>query len=232
MLQAFLSGALLGLTSVPHCAVMCGPLAAATCARSTRRSAPLRYQLGRTLSYGLAGAVAGSASHVLLHAIEPGLLVFTLFAALAAGACLLVARLLVAPRRAAGDLIQLGDGPRRRSLSASLLRLAPSDPGAFGMLSVLLPCGVLGAALLVAIASGDARSGAAAMTGFATTSGLALLAAGALARTLPLRASPVVRRWVALALVVAALGLMIEPVHALVRAPRQHSGAQVRHCHR
>jgi uncharacterized protein len=231
MLQAFLSGAFLGLTSVPHCAAMCGPLAAAACSRSALRGAPLRYQLGRTLSYGLAGALAGSAGHVVLHAITPSLLAFSLFAALAAGACLLIARMLVAPRRAAGDLIQLDAKPRRRSLSGLLLRLAPRDPGAFGLLSVLLPCGVLGAVLLVAIASGDARSGAAAMMGFATTSGLALLAAGALFRALPPRASPVVRRWIAFALVIAALGLMIRPLHALVRAPRQQAVTPVLHCH-
>jgi hypothetical protein len=231
MLQVFLSGALLGLTSIPHCAAMCGPLSGFACTRSTQRRAPLRYQLGRTLSYGLAGALAGSAGHVVLHAIAPGVVAFSLFAVLAASACLLVARVLLVPRRQTGELVQLGTKSRARSLASLLIGLAPRDAAAFGLLSVFLPCGVLGAALLLAAASGDARSGATAMMAFATTSGAGLVAAGALARALPLRASPAIRRWTALALVLAALGLMVRPVTALVSAPTQSAGASLPHCH-
>lgn len=231
MLQVFLSGALLGLTSIPHCAAMCGPLSGFACSRSTQRRAPLRYQLGRTLSYGLAGALAGGAGHVVLHAIAPGVVAFSLFALLAASACLLVARVLLVPRRQTGELVQLASKPRPRSLAALLMRLAPSDAAAFGLLSVFLPCGVLGAALLLAAASGDARSGATAMVAFATTSGVGLVAAGALARALPLRASPAIRRWTALALVLVAVGLMIRPVTALVGTATHGASASIAHCH-
>lgn len=233
MLQALLSGALLGLTSVPHCAAMCGPLAAFACSRSTRRDSPLRYQLGRTLGYGVAGAVAGHAGRALLHVLSPvpAAARFILFATLAASACLLVARTLLASWTEAVALVQLGSKPRARSLASTLLQLAPADPGAFGMLSVFLPCGVLGAALLVAAASGDARSGASAMVGFATSSGVALFAAGALVRAFRLRAPTVARRIAALALVVAAVVLMIKPVFVLIGGTPQSTGASAPHCH-
>lgn len=210
---------------------MCGPLAGFACTRSAQRRAPLRYQLGRTLGYGLAGALAGRAGHVVLRLFPPGVVAFSLFAVLAAGACLLLARVLLLPRREAGDLIRLGSKPRARSLASMLIGLAPCDAAAFGMLSVFLPCGVLGAALLLAAASGDSRLGTAAMLGFATTSGVALVAAGALARALPLRASPAIRRWTGLALVLAALALTIRPATALVSTPTQSAGALVPHCH-
>ena len=232
MLQAFISGTLLGLSSVPHCAAMCGPLAAFACSRSARRGSPLRYQFGRTLSYGVAGALAGHAGDALLHAITPGSVTarVVLFASLAAGACLLLARTLFAPRRHPAELAQLGRKPRARSLSSRLLGLAPRDAAAFGVLSLFLPCAVLAAALLVAAASGDGRSGALTMVGFATGSGVALFAAGALMRTFRLHASPIAQRLAAVALVLAAIGLMIHPLIALTSGTARADAAAPR-CH-
>src|SRR5690348_11710538 len=106
MLQAFISGALLGLTSVPHCAAMCGPLASFACTCAPRRDAAPRYQLGRTFGYGVAGALAGHAGSALLAVTPRGAAAWLAFAALAASACLLIARLLW-PRRASERLVTL-----------------------------------------------------------------------------------------------------------------------------
>lgn len=58
-LLALTAGAVAGLASIPHCAGMCGPPAAFACSRKPAHGAPLRYQVGRTASYAVAGAVAG-----------------------------------------------------------------------------------------------------------------------------------------------------------------------------
>jgi hypothetical protein len=49
--------AALALMSAPHCAAMCGPLAA--CATGCDRRRHAGYQLGRLGGYAIAGAIAG-----------------------------------------------------------------------------------------------------------------------------------------------------------------------------
>src|SRR6266516_4473192 len=57
MLSVVVTAALLGLSSAPHCALMCGPLVASTCRTGGRSGAQLvRYILARTVSYALVGA--------------------------------------------------------------------------------------------------------------------------------------------------------------------------------
>jgi sulfite exporter TauE/SafE len=50
------AGAVAGLASIPHCMGMCGPLVAGVCGGPREG---VRYQAGRTLSYGLLGGLAG-----------------------------------------------------------------------------------------------------------------------------------------------------------------------------
>ncbi|MFW6051691.1 MAG: sulfite exporter TauE/SafE family protein, partial [Myxococcota bacterium] len=80
------AGAAAGLASVPHCAAMCGPLAAYACARGGGRGAPAWYQLGRTASYGALGALAGGLGHAvtggLSHAAVGWVLSWAMAAAL------------------------------------------------------------------------------------------------------------------------------------------------------
>ena len=63
---ACLTGAAAGLASTPHCLGMCGPLAAIACASKTHGGF-WRYQLGRTISYAVAGALAGAGGQLWLH---------------------------------------------------------------------------------------------------------------------------------------------------------------------
>jgi sulfite exporter TauE/SafE len=228
MLQAVLSGALLGLTSIPHCTAMCGPLAGFACSRTPGRASALRYQLGRSFGYAVAGALAGHAGHALLDALPKGAFAWVVFAALAASSCVLIARMLWR-RDASERLVSLRVSPAR-SFSSRLVRLVPRDPLALGAITALLPCGALAAALLLAATTSAPVPGALLMLGFATTSGPALLIAAVATRALQLRASPLVRRLAAGALVVAALLLMLRPVSALVANPSHH-GAPTAHCH-
>jgi sulfite exporter TauE/SafE len=100
----------------------------------------------------------------------------------------------------------------------------------FGLLSALLPCGVLASALLAAVASGDALSGATLMTTFAVISGLAVLGAGLTTQLVPRRFTAVFRRGVAYALLALAALTVTRPILALSNT-QQASPAHSAHCH-
>lgn len=222
MLAALLSGLAFGAVNLAHCAGMCGPLAAAGCAR-TGRAGLLRYQVGRGVAYAYAGAIAGQLGRGL--SLAEASWVRWLFPLLSAAACVVAARTLFVrtPRVA---WVQLGLGPRpKRAWFARLAALLPRDPLPLGLLSVLLPCGLLAAALLAAVATGTPSSGAAFMLGFAAASGGALLGAGLLAQLAP-RFSIHVRRGLACVLLVTGLLSVAKPLAAIGgNEPETH------HCH-
>jgi sulfite exporter TauE/SafE len=224
MLTALLSGLLFGLLNLAHCAGMCGPLAAAGCAR-TGRAGLVRYQIGRSLAYAYAGAVAGHLGQGLQ--LERAGWTAWLFPLLTAAACVFAARGLLLLRRDAG-LVQLRSSARPKpSWFARLLGLLPRDPLPLGLLSILLPCGLLASALLAAVATGSARSGASFMFGFAASSGGAILGSGLLAQ-LAVRCSLSARRGLACVLLVVAGLAMARPLAA-------NSGTKpvvhAHHCH-
>ena len=224
MLPAFASGAVLGLLNLAHCAGMCGPLAAAGC-KHAGRSGLLRYQLGRALAYGFAGAMCGHIGRAL--SLYTSLRWASwVFAALTAGACLFTARELL--RRESAGLVPLRLR-RSRSWLQTLFALLPRDPLALGLLSLLLPCGLLATALLAAVATGTAANGAAFMAAFAATSGSALLSASWLAQQLP-RLSLSARRGLACLLVAGALVTIARPIAALPQASQKPSVGAPR-CH-
>lgn len=228
MLQAFMSGTLLGLFALPHCALMCGPLAAAACSRQAH-AAPLRYQLGRTLGYGLAGLTAGQVGHVVRLALSP-MASLVLFAASSAAACLFVAYTYLREPQPRAQLVALGTAPRARRYTSALVQLLPREPTLLGAMSALLPCGVLAAALLAAAATGSGGFGASLMLGFATVSGVALVAAGTLARFV-VTASRGVKRGLAAVLVVVACVSVARPMRALLASPGSATAHAAMHCH-
>ena len=208
MLTALTSGALFGLLNLGHCAGMCGPLAAAGC-RRTGGSGPWRYQLGRTLAYGFAGGLCGHAgSGLQLYA--PARWASLAFASLTAAACLFAARQLTRSDRQLA-LVQLGlNRSASRGWLRTLLRLLPREPLAVGAMSVLLPCGLLAAALLASVATGSGEAGAEFMTGFAATSGIAIVGAGWVMQRLSDFGVPV-RRGLACLLVAGAVVIVARP---------------------
>jgi uncharacterized protein len=221
MLAAMLSGLIFGLLNLAHCAAMCGPLAAAGCAR-TGRAGLVRYQLGRSLAYAYAGAVAGHLGHGLQ--LSGAGWTHWLFPLLTAAACIFAARRLLQLRHDTG-LVRLRSAAREKpSRFARLLGLLPRDPLPLGLLSILLPCGLLAAALLAAVATGNASSGASFMFGFAMSSGGAIVGSGLLAQ-LATRCPLSARRGLACVLLVTA-GL------AIARPLAANSGAKpVAHAH-
>ncbi|MDD9939451.1 MAG: sulfite exporter TauE/SafE family protein [Myxococcales bacterium] len=208
-------GLLAGLTSIPHCAAMCGPVAALVCSRRRTATAPLRYQLGRVLGYAFMGLLAGQLGAVLggPRLGDPARWVFR---GLIAVSCLLLAYGLW--KRAAArptDLLPVQTVTRKRPLTRRVASLLPGEPLALGGLTALLPCGALYASLLLSAGSADAGQGAALMMGFATTTGLPLMAVGATLRLRALAPGRSGARALAVLLVLAAGVSTLEP---LVRA--------------
>jgi len=220
VVEAIGAGVVAGFASLPHCAAMCGPLCA-NLSRRDRVHVPLRYQLGRTVGYAFAGLVAG---HFGLFSRDLVSVWATprLFALLAGAACLLFAvRLLAPPRRASGFVpaAQLVRRSRASGVLTAVVGILPKDPFALGTLSSLLPCGSLYGALLLAAATASGLGGALVMAAFSLVTAPAVLASPVLADWLLRLRSPLVRRGVALTLVITGVALLLPgaqdvPVHA------------------
>lgn len=178
------SAALLGLVGSPHCAAMCG----APCAALTRhrvsgrpRAALAAFLGGRLLGYAIGGAgvAAGfmwlASLGSLASALRP---LWTVLhaAALGLGLWLLITGRL--PRW----IGPVGRIDRGNALPATLeggwqrLRYikGPARAGAVGAVWLVLPCGLLQSALLMAALANTPLNGAAAMAAFAATSSLGL----------------------------------------------------------
>lgn len=210
-----------------HCAAMCGPLSSAASLPSSAHRAT-RYQLGRLASYAFLGALSGHLGRAL-RLIAPGAASSWIAASLTAAACLLTARSLFAGASASAGLVQLKTGPQRRSLFALFLQLVPREPFVLGMLSALLPCGVLASAVLAAVAAGDAVLGSSLMLAFAAVSGVAVWSATLAMQVAPRRFALPVRRALAFALVAMAGLALYRPIHALTREP--HAADPHAACH-
>jgi sulfite exporter TauE/SafE len=147
---------LAGLAASPHCALMCGPLAAlgarVSNAGSPRRALVLT-QAGRVLGYGALGALAGASGQWLMG----------LLPALAAGRLLQGAAAVAS--LAVGLWLLLG---KTRIASCCAPRARPGLPPVLrGLLWAALPCGILYAVLLLAALSGGPLNGALLASAFA-----------------------------------------------------------------
>jgi hypothetical protein len=164
---------LLGLAASAHCVLMCGGIASAlglATARDAQGRPPLRlliaYQLGRVLSYSLAGWLFAGVLGGMLSLLESDTLrrsLRVLSAAVFAFAALV----------AFGSVRDLSFGPGQRlwqrvaPLARKLLPVR-SVPRAltFGMVWGWMPCGFVYTVLLIATLQLDARAGALTMAAF------------------------------------------------------------------
>ena len=162
-----------GLLGGAHCAAMCGGIVSLTCApaadgRPRSPGYPLAYNLGRISSYVLAGALAGSLGQAGMAmrggALAQHLLMFLM------GATLIVVALNVAGVRpvtrsieAAGSLLWRHVQPVSRHF---LPVTTPWQALGLGALWGWLPCGMVYAVLLTALASGNAAEGATILAAF------------------------------------------------------------------
>lgn len=237
LLATMVSGALLGLSSVPHCAAMCGPLSAAVCTRSGGGSAPLRYQLGRIAGYGLAGLVAGRFGVAISEVLPPPLRPYV-FPVLTGLSCVLVAFHLWPPRRrGAGAVAPQALRPSTQGpVVRRVLTVLPREAAYVGFASTLLPCGALAGALLFAAGRGTGLEGAVFMASFATVSGIATVTAAGLAGLLRSLSQPRVeglRRLAAVGLLAFGLVAISSPLRAHLAGPPADgvAPASAPHCH-
>jgi sulfite exporter TauE/SafE len=180
---AFVLGMLgLGLVSGVHCAGMCGGIVVAFSSRQPllparalwRRQAA--FNAGRITSYAAAGALAGSAAH-LLSALPLQTALYV-----AANIVLMLVGLQLAGWQAPARWIEALGTPLWRRLQPLAVRLTPgrSLAQAYGAGAVWgwLPCGLVYGALAASAASADPARGALGMAAFGAGTLPWLLAAG------------------------------------------------------
>ncbi|MBM3462862.1 MAG: sulfite exporter TauE/SafE family protein [Armatimonadetes bacterium] len=190
----------LGLLGSTHCVGMCGAFVA--CVSGGKGG----YQFGRLATYVILGMLLGAAGMGVREAWESGggRAVLVLCGILMVGMGL---RLAGAPLPALGARWSVGPlrmvGATMRGFLASRSRFAPLG---LGLLSGLLPCGLLYVALLRAAATASALEGGAVMAAFWAGTTPALLGVGILGPWMRERAP---RAWPLLAgLAVIAVGVI------------------------
>jgi len=230
-----LGGLGVGLLGSTHCIAMCGGIAGALSvalppARRTPSSLLVRhacYGLGRVTSYGIAGALAGSAGLVLAGLIGP--MGTALLRALAA-AFLVALGLYLGGWWPALTFLERQGARVWRRLAPLASRLRPGDslPAALalGMLWGWLPCGLVYSALALAAATGEPLRGGLVMVGFGLGTLPATIGAGVLADRLAGIGRTLTSRRVAGALVVL-FGLWTLAGSGVFG----HAGAQDPPCH-
>lgn len=222
LLTAFAAGLLGGA----HCAAMCGGIVSLTCApaasgHSRRWRFALGYNLGRISSYVVAGALAGALGQTGMAlrggALAQHLLMFLM------GVTLIVVALNVAGVRPVTRGIEAAGGflwRRMQPVSRHLLPVnSPLQALGLGALWGWLPCGMVYAVLLTALASGNALEGGLILAAFGLGTLPNLLLIGAVAGR--------ARRWMQLrrlryvaSAVIAAVGIY-GMLHVLQPAAQQ-----------
>jgi sulfite exporter TauE/SafE len=206
---------LAGLGGGAHCAAMCGPLLGATCgarADGNGRSAWLRhalaYNAGRIASYCTAGALTGALGAAGL-ALRGGPVAQQLMLAAMSASLMLIAAYLAgftAPVR----LIERAGAVLWRRMEPLARHFFPADTPArafgLGLVWGWLPCGMVYAALIAALATADPFHGAALMAAFGLGTLPNLLAISVSFRHISRMAKSRLARAVA-ATVIAAVGV-------------------------
>jgi len=195
MIPALSAAALAGLVGSPHCIGMCGSFALACGGRVSHTAA---WHAGKILTYALLGFVAGLAGELIpgptwvATAVSTALVVW--FAAGLAG-------LVPEPTLRIPGLTRLATrAATRGDLGSRFL---------FGMATGLLPCGLVYATLGIAVASGDAVTGALAMAAFGLGTAPALAVFGLGVRRVA-GERPWTRRALAVLVLVAGLWVVFQ----------------------
>ncbi len=188
MFDLLVAALALGFVGSLHCAGMCGPLISVCAGRPL---AVAGWQIGKLGSYAALGAVAGALGSQLPG---PPFLVSILGALVLVGFGMSALGWLPEPPIAPG-LVRAGS--RLAGSSGAMARVG------FGALSGLLPCGLVYAALGLAVATGGAPGGALVMVGFGLGTAPLLTTVGLAVR--PLAARPSTRRALAVASMLTGL---------------------------
>jgi sulfite exporter TauE/SafE len=206
----------LGAVSSLHCAQMCGPIVLSySMAGRGSPASHLCYNAGRIATYSLLGGMAGSLGGAVgLLGIEQG-------ASIAAGCLMLLAAVFLSgavPSQALVQVDRIGFS-RLFSKTVGKLMLSPSPLSKvlLGVIFGFLPCGLIYAALLKAVATGSIVGGALSMMAFGAGTAGALLGIGLFSSVISLR----LRRWSGplTTASVAAMGIFLLWRGLMVKAP-------------
>jgi sulfite exporter TauE/SafE len=206
------SALLMGLFGGAHCVVMCGGAVGVLCTGlppGARMRTVVAYNAGRVATYAAFGAIAGGLGTALDAA--GGAAKVGLALRVAAGVLMLLVGVYVSGSWRRVGVIERAGAPLWRRIEPLARRLIPvkstAHALALGAVWGFMPCGLVYAALALAISTGDVISGGAAMLAFGAGTLPTLLAMGALASVVARFARKVwVRRGAGLA--IAAFGLV------------------------
>ena len=156
-MEIVLSGFVLGLMGSLHCAGMCGPIALSLPlygnSFSTKIIGGIMYNIGRTITYGIMGAIFGSLGQGL------SLVGFQQWISVAMGALMIISVIMPSLFKNTNS----GNIPIASWVRKSIQRLfvKKSFGGLFfiGLLNGLLPCGLVYVAIAGAIGTGDTLTG-------------------------------------------------------------------------
>lgn len=189
-----------GAANSVHCAFMCGPLALAF---HGGIQGAVSYHGGRATAYGAVGVGLGAAGSAL-GSSELGPPTAWVAFVLAAGLLVMVA---VGER---GAVKIPGLGNLLQKVMARTRTLSPTArAGLMGLVTPLLPCGLLWSACAGAAMAGSALGGAAVMFGFALGSLPLLLLAQTQAGWLANRFGPTTLRWIQKGAMLLAAGVLV-----------------------
>ena len=190
-----------GLLGGVHCAAMCGPIVAACSSAASssgfaRWSLALAYNAGRIASYTLAGAIAGFLGQAGV-AMRGGPLAFAVMPLIASAALLLMA-LYVAGVPRVKRVLETAGGFVWRRVQPFSRRFLPANtvPRALGLGAIWgwLPCGMVYAVLITAVAAAGPAQGALVMLAFGVGTLPNVLALGVIASRLKALRLKAVRR--------------------------------------
>lgn len=187
--STWIAALLLGLAGGVHCVGMCGGIVSAAALAPGAHRRPLAftaaYHVGRACSYAAAGAIAGAFGQAGLAlrgtlAAHQALFALASLSMLAAGLYVAGYAPFVRRLETVGGVLWRRVEPWSRPLIPAR---TPLQAGLLGMLWGWLPCGMVYAALLLALASGSALAGAITLAAFALGTLPSLLAVGVAARS-------------------------------------------------
>lgn len=233
--------AVFGFTGSLHCAGMCGPLAAAACHNRSGHSDWWKYHFSRIAVYAVLGFVAGLLGSLVFRqgiALSSRTLAVTLGSVMVLYASIELCRAVLAFYRHTGfqpTSVYLKEKSRsipafailRRRLALPQLtsRLGLSEATSFGIMTGLLPCGFLYAALAQATLLSNPLASSLAMTVFAVATAPSLFL-GSLGGRLIGYLSP---RYSSLALSGVLLAASLAVLYRGAALPHDHSDSHQSH---
>ena len=199
-----------GLLGGVHCAGMCGGIVGSlsAAARGPMLTRQLAFNAGRIGSYALAGLIAGALGALARQSLAAFSIQLALF--VLANVLMLLLGLYIAGWGRFLLRLEAAGGGLWRRLQPLARRLVPIDTTAkaagAGALWGWIPCGLVYSMLTLALASGDAVSGALVMAAFGLGTLPNLLVAGfAAQKLLAIRRIPWIRRGAGLAIMALAI---------------------------